>query len=401
MRTEVVPIDEKSWSRSVGRRRALHGLSGFLAGSTLLRSQHDPYRDQGRVPGLDELKTVFDFEAAAYAKWPRETFDFTAHGGDSEFTLRRNREAFEWVELVRRGVADVSTIQTATEVLGTKMAFPIMVSPTSGHGLLYPDGEKATHVGATSASATPMILSNATSFPVEQVAAAATGPMWFQLYPKPTLDANREVLDKALAAGYRAVCVTVDQQAASYDRTLHDRNMSATNTRLARRRAAIPQNRYHVEEYRLWYDWKIFDELRPVLKVPLLAKGVLTAEDAKLCIEHGLDGVYVSNHGGRSLDYGPSTLEVLPEIVDAVHGRIPVLIDSGFRRGSDILKGLALGASAVCVGRASRWGLGSFGAPGVQRVLEVLQGELVQAMAATGTPSLAAINSSLVRTNFL
>jgi len=134
--------------------------------------------------------------------------------------------------------------------------------------------------------------------------------------------------------------------------------------------------------------------------VPLLAKGILTAEDARLCLEHGLDGVYVSNHGGRSLDYAPATLEVLPEIVDAVKGKVPVLLDGGIRRGSDILKALALGASAVCVGRVPLWGLGSFGPAGVQKVLEILQAELVQAMAAVGTQSIASLDRKCVRTDF-
>jgi isopentenyl diphosphate isomerase/L-lactate dehydrogenase-like FMN-dependent dehydrogenase len=132
----------------------------------------------------------------------------------------------------------------------------------------------------------------------------------------------------------------------------------------------------------------------------MVAKGILTAEDARLCLEHGLDAVYVSNHGGRALDYSPSTLEVLPEIVDAVEGRVPVLFDSGIRRGADILKALALGATAVCLGRVPRWGLGSYGAAGVQRVLEIVQAELVRAMAATGQPTLGAVGRTLVRTDF-
>jgi isopentenyl diphosphate isomerase/L-lactate dehydrogenase-like FMN-dependent dehydrogenase len=142
------------------------------------------------------------------------------------------------------------------------------------------------------------------------------------------------------------------------------------------------------------------DEIRRMVKVPLLAKGILTAEDARLCREHGLDGVHVSNHGGRSLDYSPSTLEVLPEIVDAVGSKVPILFDSGVRRGADALKALALGANAVCLGRVPRWGLGAYGAPGVQRVLEILQAELVQAMAYTGRSSMASIDRTLVRTDF-
>jgi isopentenyl diphosphate isomerase/L-lactate dehydrogenase-like FMN-dependent dehydrogenase len=137
-----------------------------------------------------------------------------------------------------------------------------------------------------------------------------------------------------------------------------------------------------------------------MLKVPMIAKGILTAEDARLCMEHGFDAVYVSNHGGRSLDYDPSTLEVLPEIVDAVAGRVPVLFDSGISSGTDILKALALGAKAVCIGRGIRWGLGAYGAPGVQRVLEILQAELMIAMAQTGRPNLASLNHTMVRAQF-
>jgi isopentenyl diphosphate isomerase/L-lactate dehydrogenase-like FMN-dependent dehydrogenase len=151
---------------------------------------------------------------------------------------------------------------------------------------------------------------------------------------------------------------------------------------------------------RLWYNWPFVEKIRPYIKVPFLAKGILTAADAKMCVESGMDGIIVSNHGGRSMDYGPSTLEMLPEIVAAVQGRIPVLIDSGFRRGTDVLKALALGAKAVGLGRAPRWGLASFGEAGVMRVLEIVQGELLLALAHTGRPNLASIVRTLVKTDF-
>jgi isopentenyl diphosphate isomerase/L-lactate dehydrogenase-like FMN-dependent dehydrogenase len=154
-----------------------------------------------------------------------------------------------------------------------------------------------------------------------------------------------------------------------------------------------------VSTRRLWYTWQWLDEVRKMIKVPVVIKGIMTAEDAQICVDRGL-GVYVSNHGGRSLDYGEAALEVLPEVVDVVRGRVPVLIDSGFRRGTDILKAVAMGANAVCVGRAPLWGLGAFGAPGVQRVLEILQTELVQAAAAGGHKSLASVNQSAVRIHF-
>jgi 4-hydroxymandelate oxidase len=388
---------DQVWANGLSRRNAFRAMAGFLAGSPLLRSQQDPFRDHSRVPGLNELVTAFDFEPVAYAKVLRYNYDYTAYGTDSEFTLRRNREAFDWVELIPNRVLDASPIKTATEILGTKMDFPIMVSPSAGHTMLHPDGELATYQGATAASNTPYIVSNVSSFPFEKIAPAAKGPLWFQLYPKLELDDNRELLDRVQAAGARAVVVTIDQQATEHERILHDRNLG-TRTPAARRTAA--KNPYRLQESRLFYTWKLLEQIRRMVKVPMLAKGILTAEDAKQCLECGLDGVYVSNHGGRSLDYSPATLEVLPEIVDAVGAKVPVIFDSGVRRGADALKALALGARAVCLGRVPRWGLGAYGAPGVQRILEILQAELVQGMAYTGRPTLASIDRTIVRTDF-
>jgi 4-hydroxymandelate oxidase len=386
---------EHAWGRGVNRRRAVRALAAFMAASPLARAQLDPFRDHTRIPRLEELVDAFDFEAVAYVKLPRAAYDYTAHGSEGEFTLRRNREAFDWVKLVPNAIADAGAVNPATELFGQKMAFPIMVSPTAAQSQMHPDGELAMHQGATAANAT-MMVSNVSSFPYDKIAAAAEGPLWFQLYPKPELQANREVLDVAQASGCRAVVVTIDQQTSYYERSLHGRNLGTVRRRPPR----PPSNPYKLAEERLWYDWKFFDLIRPVIKVPIIAKGILTAEDARLCVEHGLDGVYVSNHGGRSLEYGPSTLEVLPEIVDAVQGKVPVLFDSGIRRGADVLKALALGANAVCLGRVPRWGLGSFGVPGVQRILEILQRELVQAMAYTGRHTVASIDRSLVRTDF-
>ena len=290
-------------------------MAGFLAGSPLVRAQQDPFRDHSRVPGLNELLTAFDFEPVAYVKVQRFNYDYTAYGTDGEFTLRRNREAFDWVQIVPRKILDASPVQTATEILGTKMPFPIFVSPSAGHGQLHPDAETATYKGAAAAN-TPYIVSGAATLPFDKVAAAAAGgPLWYQFYPRADLDASRDLLDKVQTAGAKAVVVTIDQQAAEHDRTLHGRNLSA---RVPATRRAAPTNPYRLPEYRLWYTWKYLDQIRPIIKVPMLAKGVMTGEDAKLCLEHGVDAIYVSNHGGRSLDYCPSTLEVLPEIVAAV-----------------------------------------------------------------------------------
>jgi 4-hydroxymandelate oxidase len=393
---------EYRWRRSVSRRSALCGLAGFLAGSPRLGAQQDTFRDHSRVPGLNELVTAFDFEPVAYAKVPREAYDYTALGVEGEFTLRRNREAFDWVDIVPRAVADVSSVNTSTQILGVKMDSPIMIAPTAGHAQLHPEGELATHRGATAAK-TPLIVSTVASFPIDQIAKAAEGPLWFQLYAADSEEGNRELVEKAVAAGCRAVALTVDVQYTSHrERVLHDRNLAAAGpvNRSRTRRSAQPPSPYGINGQTPYIDWRLVDQLRGYTKVPLLLKGILTAEDALLAVERGIDAIVVSNHGGRYLDYAPSSLEVLPEIVDAVKGRMPVLVDSGFRRGSDILKALALGAKAVCLGRVPRWGLGAYGAPGVQRVLEILQNELVAAMAQAGRPTLDSIDRTAVRTRF-
>lgn len=395
--------------RSISRRAALGGL-GSIAGSSLLRAQQDPFRDHSRVPGIEELRTVSEFEAVAFAKLPREAYSYTTYGAEGEFTLRRNRQAFDWVELIPHALVDVSAVETSLSVLGTQMAYPIFVSPSSVHADLHPGGEAATHQGATAAN-TPMMVSYNASFTKEKIAAAATGPLWFQLYPLQDLAETKDWIDDAQENGARAIILTVDQQASYYERAIHDRHLNAPPggglaARLAAARrarsgaAAKPGNPYRVPDGRLWYNWKYVDQIKSMIRVPLVAKGILTGDDAKICLDHGVDAVYVSNHGGRSLDYGPSTIEVLMEIADAVQGRVPVLADSGFRSGVDILKALALGATAVCIGRGIRWGLAAYGAAGVQRVLEILQGELVQAMAATGRPTLRSIDRALVTTNF-
>jgi isopentenyl diphosphate isomerase/L-lactate dehydrogenase-like FMN-dependent dehydrogenase len=381
------------------RRDCLRALASFVAGSPLLAAQQDPFRDHSRVPALNELLTAFDFESVAYAKQPRAAYDYPAYGVDSEFTLRRNRQAFDWVELVSQRLGGADAPQTSIELFGARMAYPIIVSPTAGHGQLNPDGEMATHKGAEAASNTTMVVSNNSSFPFEKVAAAAKSPLWVQLYPKQQLDLNRTYLEAAQMSGARAIVVTIDQQASNYERSLHDRNLAGGGGR-GRFGGAPRGNPYRVSENRLWYEWKFFDDIRPFVKVPMLAKGILTHEDAKICLQHGVDGVYVSNHGGRSLDYGPSTLEVLPEIVDAVGGKVPVLFDGGVRRGADVLKALALGANAVCLGRVPLWGVGSFGAAGVQRVLEIMQAELVQAMRFTGQNSVTSLNRRIALANF-
>jgi 4-hydroxymandelate oxidase len=394
---------ENQWLASVSRRHALLGLAGMFAGSSALRAQRDPQplRDHRRMPGLDEMLTAFDFEPIFRANVTRLVYDTTAHGAGTEFTMRRNREAFEWVDVVPRAGADVNSISTATDILGMKMDVPIFVAPSSGQGALHPDGESAMHVGATAANTT-MIVASGSSVPLEKIAAAADRPLWYQHYPVAEMGARRLVLEKAQGLGCRAVVVTVDGRSVVFERDQHDRHLGGNTRQGARRAPAAATNPYRVTDLYAgtWIGWNYLDEIRPFIKVPMVIKGIISPEDAVLAVEHGADGIVVSNHGGRILDYDPATLEVLPEIIDAVGGRIPVLIDSGFRRGSDVFKALALGARGVLLGRAARWGLGAFGPAGVQRLLEIVQSELVATMKSAGRLTVSSIDRSAVRTRF-
>ena len=386
---------------SLTRRKALASFASFVAGSPLLRAQIDPHgilAGHRRIPGLDEMETVFDFEPLFNANIPLVTTDYTYHGDGSEFTLRRNRQAFDWVDIVPgKSAIDPTSIDLSTTILGQQMKYPIFISPNSMQVPLHPDGEIGTHRGAAAASNTLMMISNVASLPVEKIVPAAPSPCWFQFYPREDLDQSREVIEAAQGNGCPVVIVTVDQQASYFERDLHDRNLGGAVRGPARGRAgaaathpeaappgaarggrggggrgagrgavaagATGPTRYHQAVSRLWQSWAYLDTIHKYIKGPMIVKGILTAEDAELCVQHGADAILVSNHGGRSMDYGPSTLEVLPEIVAAVRGRIPVLVDSGFRRGSDVFKALALGASAVGIGRANRFGLGRSALP--------------------------------------
>jgi isopentenyl diphosphate isomerase/L-lactate dehydrogenase-like FMN-dependent dehydrogenase len=306
--------------------------------------------------------------------------------------------------MAARTAIPASQVDLSSELLGAKMKFPIIVAPTAAMVPLHPDGEVGMYKAATAASAV-MMLSINTSTPVAQVAPAAPGgTMWGQFYPVENLANTQRLIDAYQNAGVNNMFPTVDQQASFYERTQQDRNLGGRVARAVRggdAAAATGSAKYRINGGRLWYTWEYIDAVRKMIKGKMLIKGILDPEDAKLAIEHGADAITVSNHGGRSMDYGPSTLEVLPEIVAAVNGRIPVLFDSGIRRGADIFKALALGANGVQIGRTARWGLAAFGTAGAQRVIEILQAELVQAAAAAGCARLADINKTTVKTNFV
>lgn len=390
------------------RRNAIRDLSLFLAGSPFLKSQQLdlPYSPE-RLPGLDDLVNVFEFEPLCRQRIPKERYDFIAGGVDNEWSLRHNREAFDRITFRPRMLVDVSKMDLSTTLFGRKIEMPILIAPTAGHQAAHPDGELATVRAATQAK-TLMIVSTNSSYPIDKVCAAAKEaggePPWFQLYPGPDLDGTWERVEKAMDAGCKVIVLTVDAGYNSHrERLLRDRLASQVppgvpSPQSARRRAPQgPPLPYRLQATLMaQLTWKFYDDLKKFAKVPVLIKGILIPDDAKRAVEHGADGIVVSNHGGRYLEYAPATIEVLPEIVEAA-GKMPVLVDSGFRRGTDILKALALGAKAVCVGRPPLWGLGAYGQPGVARVLELLQAELALAMGLSGRPNLQSIDRSLVK----
>ena len=390
------------------RRTALARVAGLMAASPIAAAvaQVDPrpLSEHRRALSLAEMQTSFDFEPVFSGNVLLPVYDYTAHGDGSEFTLRRNRQAFDWVDILpARAAIPASQVDLSSELLGVKMKFPIIVAPTAATLPLHPDGEMGMFKAATAASNTLMILSTNTSTPVAQVAPASPGGvLWGQFYPLQNLATTQQWMDTYQNAGCNGIIVTIDQQASYYERTQQDRNFGGRVARAGGSGAGAGgalagSARYRINSGRLWYTWQYIDAVRKMVKGPLLIKGILDPEDAKLAIEHGADAIIVSNHGGRSMDYGPSSLEVLPEIVAAVNGRIPVLFDSGVRRGADIFKALALGANGVMLGRAPRWGLAAFGG----HLDEFLLQELVQVAAAGGCATLSDINKTTVKANFV
>jgi 4-hydroxymandelate oxidase len=410
-----MPDIERSWLTNPSRRTALARLAGLMAGSPIAaavaQSDPRPLGEHRRALSLAEMQTSFDFEPVFFGNVTLPVYDYTAHGDGSEFTLRRNRQAFDWVDIVPgRAVVPTSQIDLSSELLGVKMKFPIIVAPTAAMVPLHPDGEIGMFKAATAASNTLMMLSVNTSTPHAQVVPAAPGgTLWAQFYPIENRATTQRSMDTFQNAGCNGIIVTIDQQASYYERTQQDRNFGGRVAGTGGRGlgagggAAAPTGsaRYRLNGGRLWYTWQYVDDVRKMVKGPLLIKGILDPDDAKLAIEHGADAIIVSNHGGRSMDYGPSSLEVLPEIVAAVNGRIPVLFDSGVRRGADIFKALALGANGVMIGRTTRWGLAAFGTAGAQRLIEILQQELVRMAAACGCAKLSDINKTTVKVNFV
>jgi len=331
------------------------------------------------------LVTVEDYEPIARERLPRDVYDFYAGGAGDEWTLAENRRAFDRWMLRPRYLRGAGTPDPSTSILGVPISFPVLVAPWAYQRLAHPDGELAT-ARATAAEGTAMVVSSTSMEFLEEVAAASEGPKWWQLYVFDDRGATSDMLRRVVAAGYGAVCLTVDFPVMGL-RHRDTRNGFVPPI-------GMPGSSLTFDPLLSWGDIGWVRERTPGLQV--LVKGILTAEDAELAVAAGVDGIVVSNHGGRQLDGAPAGIAALPEVVDAVAGRVPVLMDGGVRRGTDILKALALGASAVMVARPLIWGLAVDGEAGVSHVLALLRAEFENAMALTGCRTVAEITGALV-----
>jgi 4-hydroxymandelate oxidase len=359
---------------------------------------------------MTEWVNLLELEALAEPLLPRMAFDYYAGGAEDELTLRENRAAFERIALRPRMLVDVSAIDTSATVLGQRVAAPILVAPTAMHRLGHPEGELATVRGAGAAE-TLMTVSTLATTALEDVAATASGRLWFQLYPVKDRKITRALVERARVAGYQALCLTVDTpHSGRRERDVRNRFALPPGITLANfsgpEMQMMPQQgggsaltTYVMKMMDVILTWDDVVWLQSFAQMPILLKGILTAEDARLAVEHGVAGIIVSNHGGRQLDGALASIRALPEVVEAVDGRAEVYMDGGVRRGTDVLKALALGARAVLIGRPVLWGLTLDGADGVQRVLAMLRHELEEAMVLAGRPTIASIDRSLLYRN--
>ena len=358
------------------------------------------------IAAPNEALNVFDFEAVARQKLPPAHFGYMATGVDDDATLRANREGFSKLQIRPRRLVDVSRVDTSTELFGVTWKTPIILAPVGSQKAFHPEGEIAV-ARAAGVRNHLQILSTAATASVEAVASARGGPIWYQLYPTDSWRVTQALMKRAETAGCPVLVLTVDLPAGRNTET--QARFAKEDTRqcsschlpgwsgfLRRKPMFDGLDVTGVSLLSPALTWEFVRRVKESTKMRLVVKGIETREDAALCVSHGVDGIVVSNHGGRAEESGRATIECLPEVVDAVQGKVPVLVDGGFRRGSDVFKALALGAKAICIGRPYTWGLAAFGQAGVEKVLDILTREFELMMKHVGATSLAKVNRSFI-----
>lgn len=377
------------------RRDLLKTITALTGGLMIPFDGQSQIGEQDKLPiingepiDLSEIINLFDFEKMAEGKMTKMAYEYVASGAADEFTVRWNRQALDAIKLNPNVLNDISKLDTSVTLFGHKLPYPILVAPTAFHKIMHPEGELATARGAGKAEAI-YVVSSFTTTPLEEIKKVATEPFWFQLYVRDDKEFTKNLVQKAESLGCRALCITVDTP------------VGGARNRQARVSFKLPEginapyaNGEMIQKMPL--TWKEMEWLISFAKVPVLLKGILHPDDAEKAIEIGASGIIVSNHSGRNLDTVPATIEVLPRIVERVNKRIPILMDGGIRRGTDVLKAIALGANAVLVGKPICFGLASGGAEGVTKTLEILRAEFEMAMALTGRATIASIDQSLI-----
>ena len=385
---------------SISRR---HLLQSAAAGATVLAQRARSDAIAAVQPQIEPLN-LKDYEVAARGRISQMAWEYISGGAGDERSLRWNEEAFDQIRLQPRSLVDVSKLDTSVKLFGAELPHPIILAPAAYHKLVHPEGEVATARGADRAKAVLVVSTLATSS-IEEIAAVTRQPLWFQLYVQPDRGFTRELVKRAESAGCKALVITVDTPVvglrfrelrvgfalpAGMDRP-HLKGLKNIGTS-----HLPPENSIYSAIVDPKLTWKDIEWIRSFARVPIILKGILNPDDAERAVQAGVSGVIVSNHGARNLDTVPATIEVLPRVTSRIAGRIPVLMDSGIRRGTDVLKAIGHGASAVLIGRPYLYGLGSAGSAGVTRVIELLRKEFEISMALTGHTSIGQINSSVI-----
>ncbi len=376
------------------RREVLKASLAGAASIGITSKRVDGQPGSGQENREPVLASLHDYEVAAKRKMSLPAWEYFDCGSADEITVRRNREALDALLLKPRVLVDVSRIDTSCTVLGYKLPHPILLAPTSSQLLAHPDAETATARGAGAAE-TIMVASTVSNRSIEDICKAASGPIWFQIYVNDDRKTTQALIERAEAAGCKALCITVDVPVSyARDREIHIRPQAPMlpfpnlGVEAAKPGGGGGYTRRH-------FNWADLAWIQSFAKTPIILKGILNPDDADEAAKSGVAAIVVSNHGGRALDTVPATIEVLPAVVDRVAGRLPVLFDSGIRRGTDVLKGLGYGASAVLIGRPYLYGLSVAGADGVRDVVNILRAELEAAMALVGRTNLGEIDRSI------
>jgi len=396
-------------------------LLGFGAIPIMLNNSENQVHTSFDSSEFKELKTqidtiisspenainVFDFENVARVKLPPAHYGYLATGVESDITLYENRKAFSRIYLRPRRLINVSKIDMSVNLFGESWETPIILAPAGSQKAFHPDGEIAVAKAAKTQNHL-QILSTVSTSSVEEVTAARGESVWYQLYPTSSWEIARSMIKRAESVNSPVLVLTVDIP------TLTNRETEKRYKLKDKRDCSLCHTSGIIGllEGKPMFDdtdkselkgllapamtWDFVKKLKDTTNMKIVLKGIVTREDAQLCIKHGVDGVIVSNHGGRAEESGRATIDSLPEVVETIQGKIPVLVDSGFRRGSDIFKALALGADAICIGRPYLWGLAAFGQRGVEVVLKILRAELNDVMMFAGTPAIKKINRSYI-----